>query len=346
MILGHHIRTDGKFYTSAGERAVETGADVYQIFYRPNLSYKEFKRNSTDSLKLAKSNKDNKKKMVIHGSYLINLCQNEDDYRHSKGVDILVDDLNQSVKLNAMGVIIHMGNDTKNLLGHAKCKENYILGIKRALKESDSKSILILETGAKTGSEVSSSIKELGEIRKGLESNEKSRLKFCLDTCHMFACGYKLNDPLYCDMLEMDIENQLGWDNIAVIHLNDSEDPCGSHKDNHADIGKGKIGFEGLMKFVSICVKHTVPMILETPTHFYNGKRFTHDEQMKLIRTYYNLMYKDFGPMVEIKDRSTQKKQIKQLMKKQKIKNDHNINDSDNDDNSDINTDNDIEEDN
>ncbi len=317
MILGHHIRTDHNFYSSACDRAIETEADVYQIFYRSPQSYQECKRDPKDSEKLAEDNKDNNKLMVIHGSYLINLCQNVDDHRHFKGVEILVDDLNKSVILGAMGVIIHMGNDTKNLLGEEVCKANYIKGIKKALKDSHKDSVLILETGAKTGTEVSSSLQELGDIRRGLTESEKERVKFCLDTCHMFACGYRISDPLYCELFDIIIEEQLGWDNVLVVHLNDSEDPCGSRKDNHADIGKGKIGFEGLMKFVSICVKHEVPMVLETPTHLYNGNRFTHDEQMKLIRNYYDLMYSGFGPCVQIKERTKQKKEIRNAIKSQ-----------------------------
>lgn len=311
MILGHNIRTE-KGYVSSANRAQETGADIYQIFYRSPQSYASYKRPEKDTNELARRNIEFKKLMVIHGSFIINLCQNPDDYRHYKGINILVEDLNESVVLNALGVIIHMGKDTERQ-GTDISKRNYILGIKETLKRSDPKSILILETGAGVGTEVSSSIRELGEIRQSLTEDEKKRVKFCLDTCHMFAYGYRLDIKQAVDIIDMDIDRYLGWDNISVVHLNDSEDKCKSRKDNHADIGKGYINFDGLMYFVHKCVINKIPMILETPTHYYNKKRFTMKKQMKLIKTYYNIMYSNLGPDIKILSRTKKHKEIKEM---------------------------------
>lgn len=319
MELGHNILTqDG--YVTAADRAVETGADVYQIFYRPPQSYKPFKHTDADNKELASRNKRYGKKMVIHGSYIINLCQDPSDYRHHKGVDILVEDLNVSVTLNAIGVIIHMGNDTENK-GQEVSKANYVTGIKEALKRSDKRSILILETGAGCGNEVSSSLDELGQIRASLTDKEKERVKFCLDTCHMFAYGYSLHMPDFVDFLDLHIEKVLGWNNVAVVHLNDSEDRLKSKRDNHADIGKGCISFEGLMRFVHLCVKHKIPMILETPTHYYNGERYTEQRQMALIKSYYQLMYNNLGPDVTIHDRTVKKSDLRNKVKDSKSTN-------------------------
>ncbi|VBB18462.1 apurinic endonuclease [Yasminevirus sp. GU-2018] len=318
MELGHNILTHHG-YSSAADRAVETGADVYQIFYRSPQSYNSFKRPEEETKLLAEKNKKYKKKMVIHGSYLINLCQDPSDYRHYKGVNILVEDLDVSVELNAIGVIIHMGNDTEKN-GDVVSKQNYITGIKEALKRSNNKSTLILETGAGTGNEMSSSLEELGAIRRALSPSEQKRVKFCLDTCHMFAYGYRLDLPDLVNYLDWEIEEYLGWDNIAVVHLNDSEDKCKSRKDNHADIGKGCIRFEGLMRFVHLCVKHKIPMVLETPTHFYNDERFTAEKQMNLIRTYYNIMYNSLGPQVKVTERTLKKKDLRTKIQQSKSK--------------------------
>jgi len=313
MELGHNIMTSEGFVTAA-DRAVDTGADVYQIFYRAPQSYGSVTRSDEEIQELADRNSRYKKKMVIHGSYLINLCQDPKDYRHFKGVNILVEDLDVSVRLNSLGVIIHMGNDTEKH-GQDVSKQNYITGVKNALKLSDARSILILETGAGTGNEISSSLEELGQIRSSLTPNEQSRVKFCLDTCHMFAYGYKLGIKDAIDIINHDIERYLGWNNVAVVHLNDSEDRCGSRKDNHADIGKGFIKFEGLMKFVDLCVRHKVPMVLETPTHFYNDERFTAEKQMNLIRTYYDVMYNGLGPEVRINSRTSKKTELNKKIK-------------------------------
>src|SRR5438034_9240839 len=99
MELGHNIMTHHGYVTAA-DRAQETGADVYQIFYRSPQSYQSFAHPKPDTLELARRNKEYNKKMVIHGAFVINLCQDPSDYRHYKGVNILVDDLNVSVELN------------------------------------------------------------------------------------------------------------------------------------------------------------------------------------------------------------------------------------------------------
>ena len=313
MILGHNIRTE-KGYVSAANRAQETGADIYQIFYRSPQSYASYKRPEEETKELARRNIEFKKLMVIHGSFIINLCQNPTDYRHYKGINILVEDLDESVNLNALGVIIHMGKDTTNQ-GQDISKANYILGITETLRRSNPKSTLILETGAGVGTEVSSSIKELGQIRNSLTEEEKKRVMFCLDTCHMFAYGYRLDMKDAVSIIDFEIQRYLGWDNIAVVHLNDSEDPCNSHKDNHADMGKGNISFDGLMYFVHLCVTNKIPMLFETPTHYYNKKRFTMKRQMKLVRTYYELMYNKIGPNIKVITRTKKHKEIKEMKK-------------------------------
>ena len=317
MILGHHINTSHGFDTAA-DQAVKTGADVYQIFYRAPQSYNSFFRKAKDVKALAEKNKKYNKKMVIHGSYLINLCQDPSDKRHYLGVNILVEDLDESVKLNAMGVIIHMGNDTKDLLGIEKSKENYIKGVKEALRRSDSKSTLILETGCGSGSEVSSSLEELGQIRKALTSSEQKRVKFCLDTCHMFAAGCRLDIEEGVDVVEMDVERYLGWENVVVVHLNDSEDQFFSKKDNHADIGKGKIGIDGLMRFVKCCVERNIPMVLETPTHYYNDIRYNHARQMNTVRVHYTIAYDNLGGKVKIVSRTKTKKELRDRIAQEK----------------------------
>lgn len=324
LILGHNIGTTHGYVTTS-DRALETGADTFQIFYRPSRSYKEFHRPEDQTLELAGKIKDRKQSMVIHSAYIINICQPEDDYRHYQGVSIIVDDLNVSAKLGAMGVIIHMGNDPDKI-GDTECKNNFIKGIQTSLRLSDPRSTLILETGAGCGNEVSTSLEELGEIRDGLTASEQKRLKYCLDTCHLFAAGYAIDDPHHIPVIAMEIDRYIGWENVAVIHLNDSKDPLGSRRDNHQDIGKGRMNFYGLMEFINVCSQHNIPMILETPCNIYNDIHFSHQKQMKLIRKYHQLLHDPelLGPEIQILTRTdshkeTQKRK-RELAKIQSVK--------------------------
>jgi deoxyribonuclease-4 len=319
-IIGHNVGTT-LGYTTTADRAKDTGADVFQIFYRSSKSYKSFKRPDEQTADLKRKNIEYGKKMVIHSSYVINICQPPTDYRHYDGLRILIEDLDASVDLDSIGVIIHMGKNPDKL-NVDDCKANYIAGICNALKGSDRSSKIVLETGCGCGSEVSTSIEELGEIRSSLPIEYRDRVSFCLDTCHMYAAGYQIDDSMYLDIFELEVDRCLGWENVSVVHLNDSKDPFNSRKDNHQDIGKGMMNFHGLMKFVSICTKYRIPMILETPCNVYNGIRFTSVMQMKLVRDYHKIMHDPLtlGPETQIVSKTNSHKEIDNFNKKKDVK--------------------------
>ena len=111
--------------------------------------------------------------------------------------------------------------------------------------------IIILETGASCSSKVASRFNELAYIRN--KYIDKSRIKFCIDICHIYAAGYDLTNLDFVDSLENYIDNTLGWKNIVVAHINDSKDNFNSRKDRHDDIGSGDIStknIDAFMKFM------------------------------------------------------------------------------------------------
>ena len=202
--------------------------------------------------------------IVIHGNFLINLCRPSIDKIAKNSIYLLKKDLEIATKINAIGVIIHMGKDTAKL-GYQKALDIYINNLNIILRESE-KGIIILETGAGVGTEVGTRLNELGKIRDKVI--DKERIKFCIDTCHIFAAGYDLSDDIIVDSLENYIENTLGWNNIITLHCNDSKNCMCSKKDYHADITDGIISKENIgsfMKFINMFKKRDIPIILETP---------------------------------------------------------------------------------
>src|SRR4029079_18813249 len=91
------------------------------------------------------------------------------------------------------------------------------------------------------------------------------RIKFCIDTCHIFSAGYEIGCESFVDIFDNILESYLGWENIACIHLNDSLYQVNCKKDRHADISKGRININGLKKFVNLSVLKKIPIVLETP---------------------------------------------------------------------------------
>ncbi len=222
--------------------------------------------------------------IVIHGSFCINLCRSSYDKIAKNSIFLLKKDLEIAHKIGALGVIIHMGKDTEKL-GEEKALNNYISNLNHILEQTKNGTI-ILETGANCGSEVGSKLNILGEIRNRITNKYKERIKFCIDTCHIYSSGYDLSDNDFVDTLEYYIENTLGWDNIIVAHINDSKDNLNSKKDRHADISDGQISkknLESFMKFINFFVKRNIPLILETPSDNIN-----YSEQINLINFFCN----------------------------------------------------------
>lgn len=282
MEIGHHVFTVHGFTTCASY-AKSNDADIIQIFLRPPQNFKlaPTKRENLeilreDALKL-------KVKILIHGSYLINLCKLSSDVALQNGIASIIQDLNESVILSALGVVIHMGHNTAGI-SNKEAFDNYVKHVKHILKNSISTSTLILETGAGQGKEIATQLWELGQIRELLTKSERKRVKFCIDTCHIYSAGYDLSDPEFVTILDKYIDNTLGWKNVVAIHLNDSKYCVGSKKDRHADIGKGYICIDGIKSFIKICIDRKIPMVLETPADIYDGNKFTAKDQIKMIR--------------------------------------------------------------
>ena len=279
--IGHNLNISNGFLTTV-DYALTLGANFIQIFLSSPQKYGGNRKSDNDLNQLNQKLLDNNMKMVIHGSYKLNFCNPKESYIHQAAIKDLINDLNDSVKIGAIGVVIHMGKNVKNLnLTEEEAIANYVDGIKSVLLKADKKSTIILETGAGVGTEVCTSIFNLSKLYNMFTETEKTRLRFCIDTCHIFAYGYHVGDidfiDIFCDL----IDKYLKWNNIACIHLNDSKDKLNAKLDNHADLGKGNINIEGLKKFAKICANNNVPIVLETPCDILSKK-----EQVTLVKSW------------------------------------------------------------
>ncbi len=262
LYVGHHINTQWGFASSA-DYAHEIGANFFQIFLASPHKYAG-KRNDDTQLALLKSKLEQyDQKLVIHANFMLNFCNEEKTYKHKAAVDLLIKDLKDCSKLGAIGVVIHMGKKLK--MDETYAINNYVKGVQKALRDTPESSIVIFETGAGQGTEVCTKISHLGNLYRMFTPKERKRIKFCIDTCHVFAAGYDLSNERYIEIFDKMIETNLSWNNIACIHLNDSKCPLDSRKDRHADLGEGYIKKNGLKKFVQLCYKKGIPMVLETP---------------------------------------------------------------------------------
>jgi deoxyribonuclease-4 len=187
--------------------------------------------------------------VYVHSQYIINLANAAvpDDWN----VALLARNLQYAAAIGCRGVVVHVGKATDK--PYATALENMRTNIARVLEHATPECPLLLETPAGQGTET---LKGDDEFIGFVESfGGDPRLRVCLDTCHVFACGHK---PLtFIDKLATKP------DLLRLIHFNDSREPCGSCKDRHAPIGGGHIGYDGMEAIAKRCHELKLPMVVE-----------------------------------------------------------------------------------
>jgi apurinic endonuclease APN1 len=212
--------------------------------------------------------KKNNINLIIHGILTLNFCNDPKSPRYRWGIDNVVYDMNLSHKLNALGVIIHMGTfKTEKIdLPKSVCIQNYIQSICIILDET--KSIpLILETPVQKPNKIGGYLEDFAHIYNSIPEKYKHRVKCCIDTQHIFASGYDISNLENTIDYFNKFDNLIGVKNIALIHLNDSQSEFNSHVNRHAPIETGYLFLkksESLKFIINYANKNNIPIILET----------------------------------------------------------------------------------
>ena len=195
---------------------------------------------------------------VVHAPYIINLANTVKPETFQLAVDFLTLEVQRTVAMKSQILILHPGAHVG--AGVEAGTAQIIKGLNEVLAESEG-CYIALETMAGKGSEIGRTFEELAAIYDGVCHPE--RLRVCFDPCHTHDAGYDIINDF--DGVIEQFDRILGKDQIAVFHINDSKNPCGSHKDRHANIGQGEIGFDALHTIVHHPDFENIPKILETP---------------------------------------------------------------------------------
>ncbi|RRJ33080.1 deoxyribonuclease IV [Halocatena pleomorpha] len=200
---------------------------------------------------------------VIHTSYLVNLCTPKADLR-AKSIDSLQQEIDAAQTLDIEFVNVHLGAHT------GAGVENGLDNAASALDEleiPDDVTVLI-ESDAGSGTKLGGEFEHLAAVL----DRSKQELDVCLDTAHTFAAGYDLSTENGVNETVAAFDDIVGLEHLRCIHLNDSKHECGTNKDEHAHIGEGQIGEEGMRAIVNHPELRSLPFVLETPSE--NGKGF------------------------------------------------------------------------
>ena len=255
--IGCHLSAS-KGYLAMGKDAVKIHADTFQFFTRNPRGGKAKEIDENDIaafLKLAEEQRFTT--ILAHAPYTMNACSKDAGIRGFSR-EMMADDLRRMEYLPGNFYNFHPGShvgqgmDTGILL---------ITEQLNAVMNPEQHTTVLLETMAGKGSEVGGRFEELRRIMDGVHLPEK--LGVCLDTCHVYDAGYDIVNHLD-DVLD-EFDSVIGLEHLKAVHLNDSMNPAGSHKDRHAKIGEGSLGFEAICRIINHPKLQHLFFILETP---------------------------------------------------------------------------------
>ena len=195
--------------------------------------------------------------MIIHCPYIINLANTLKPETFESGKEVLRREIDRTMAIGARYMVLHPGS---SLTGDLDASLKQVAdGLNQILKEDDDV-VICLETMAGKGSEVGRTFEQVKTIIDNVKLKDK--MGVCLDTCHIHDAGYDLTN---FDNVLKEFDEIIGLKSLYVVHVNDSKNVMGAHKDRHANIGYGEIGFETLNNIVHHPLLDNIPMILETP---------------------------------------------------------------------------------
>ena len=259
LIIGSHVSYKScKQLLGSVVEALSYGANTF-MFYTgapQNTNRSTIDDNLTkEAYQLMEENGINPKNVIVHAPYIINLANDGASYDFA--IKFLKEEIKRVDKLGMKYLVLHPGSHVG--LGIEKGLDNIINGLNFVLSE-DNDVIICLETMAGKGSELGTSFEQIKKIIDGVKLSDK--LMVCLDTCHINDAGYDLNN---FDAVLDEFDRIIGLNNLACLHINDSKNERGAHKDRHENIGIGTIGFDNLINVIYSKRLDGIPKILETP---------------------------------------------------------------------------------
>lgn len=259
LIIGSHVsfKKDDQLVGSVKE-AVSYGSNTF-MFYTgapQNTARCEIDdRLTQEAYKLMDESGIKKENVIVHAPYIINLASTGEKFDFA--VNFLKQEIKRVESLGMNKLVLHPGSyvslDAKTGI------ENIIAGLNIVLKQKTDVKIL-LETMAGKGTECGKTFEEIKKIIDGVESKEN--IGVCLDTCHIHDAGYNLME---IDEILQEFDKIIGLSYLYCIHVNDSKNIRGSHKDRHENFGLGNIGFDNLLNVIYHEKLKGIPKILETP---------------------------------------------------------------------------------
>ena len=278
LLIGSHVGMNGPdYYLGSVKEAISYGATTF-MFYTgaPQNSY----RKPLNELKieegrsLLRENGFDESKIVVHAPYIINAANASRPELLDLSIKTIINELQRTAAFGASMLVLHPGNHLG--AGPEQSIEVLAESLDQVFSKDGTKVRIAIETMAGKGSEIGTCFEQVRDIIE--KCHYKDRLGVCLDTCHVSDAGYDINDA---DELLNEFDKVIGLDKLLVVHVNDSKNPRGAHKDRHENLGYGEIGFDALCRIANHSRLKDIPKILETP---YINEKAPYSDEIRMLR--------------------------------------------------------------
>lgn len=275
LYIGYHLSSVNGF-EAMGKEALLAGANTFAFFTRNPRGGKAKDIVPDDAKALISLIFDNDSPfapLVAHAPYTLNPCSDKANVREFAHM-CMSDDLQRMEYLPGNYYNFHPGSHVGQGI---EAGIRMITDLLNDIMTPKQTTTVLLETMSGKGSEVGGRFEELAQIIDGIKLKDK--IGVCMDTCHVHDAGYDIIDDL--DGVLDEFDRIVGLDKLKALHINDSKNPMGSHKDRHACIGEGTIGLDAIGRFINHPKLAGLPCILETPNEFEGYKR-----EIEMLRSY------------------------------------------------------------
>ena len=278
LLIGSHVGMNGPdYYLGSVKEAISYNATTF-MFYTgaPQNSYRKPLEDLKieEGRKLLKEQGFDENKIIVHAPYIINAANKNRADLLDLSIKTIINELRRTHAFGAKILVLHPGNHLG--LGAEEAINTLAESLDQVFAQDGTDARIAIETMAGKGSEIGTCFEDVKKIIDTCKY--PNRLGVCLDTCHVHDAGYNVNDP---DELLAEFDRIIGLNRLLVVHLNDSKNIRGAHKDRHENIGYGEIGFEALCKIANHPLLRDISKILETP---YINEKAPYSDEIRMLR--------------------------------------------------------------
>ncbi len=278
IYLGSHVGMNGpEYYLGSVKEALSYGSNTF-MFYTgaPQNSYRKplNELRIEEGRKLLKETGLDESKIIVHAPYLINGANKVKEDIQDLAKQLILSELIRTEGFGASILVLHPGAHVG--LGYETGIDALVETLDEVLSKDNTNVRIAIETMAGKGSEIGITFEQVADIIN--KCKYPNRLGVCLDTCHISDAGYDVHDV---DGVLQEFDRIIGLDRLLCVHLNDSKNPRGAHKDRHENLGYGYIGFETICKWANHPLLDNIPKVLETP---WVGEKAPYKTEIAMLR--------------------------------------------------------------